>query len=65
MALALRMGLYALFAALGGYEFATFNEASGDLTIHAESVIELLIYAGGFVATFLGSRWAKARGGKT
>lgn len=65
MALAIRMALYAVFAGLAGAEVGSFNDATGDYTVNAETVADLLIYAGGFLATFLGSRWAKARGGKT
>lgn len=65
MALAFRMGLYALFAALAGAEIGSFNDATGDYTINVRDVLDLLLYALGFVGTFISSRWAKARGGRT
>lgn len=65
MALVLRMALYAIFAGLAGAEIGSFSEATGDYTINVADVLDLLMWAGGFLATFIGSRWAKARGGKT
>ena len=65
MGLFIRMILYAVSAFVGGYEFATFDEAAGTLTLDLEGV-GLVIGAGlTFVGTFIASRWAKARGGKT
>lgn len=65
MALVIRMVLYAVSAFLSGYGFASFDSSQGLLTINVDQLAVIL--AGGlvFVATFIGSRIAKARGGKT
>ena len=65
MALAIRMILYAISAFLSGYGFASFDSSQGLLTINVDQLASIL--AGGvvFVGTFVGSRIAKARGGKT
>lgn len=76
MALLIRMALYAGFAFLGGLEWASFNDATGDLTINADGLIDLALYAFGFlmtfawsvraqIARFLAAALARARGGRT
>lgn len=65
MALAIRMGLYFLFAAIAGQGVGTFDQDTGNLTLHVESLATVLAGVVGYVGTFAAGRWAKARGGLT
>lgn len=65
MGLTIRMILYALFSGIATTGLASIDPASGDLTIHMESLTNILVGVVGYVSTFIGGRMAKKRGGLT
>lgn len=65
MGLFVRMVLYAVFAFLGGYGFATFDENAMTLTINLEQLTIVVTGAAAYIGTFIAGRIAKAKGGKT
>lgn len=65
MGLFIRMVLYAVFAFLGGYGFATFDENAMTLTINLEQLTIVVTGAVAYLGTFIAGRIAKAKGGKT
>ena len=65
MALYIRMALYFMFAAVAGQGVGTFDQTTGDLTLHVESLATVLAGLAGYVVTFVAGRVAKARGGAT
>ena len=65
MALAIRMILYFVFGSLAGQGWLEFDQVTGIVTIDVNHIGPLLVGAGGTVATFIWSRIAKAKGGKT
>ena len=66
MFLTVRMILYFAFGSLSGMGLGiSFDPASGMASVHVDTLSNVLIGFGGFVATFAASRLAKARGGKT
>lgn len=65
MTLYIRMALYLIFGALAGQGLVVFDQTAGTVTFNIEDVVTVLSGLGGFVATFIVSRVAKARGGKT
>lgn len=62
--LPIRMALYAVFAGLAGYSIGEFSDA-GVYSISVDQLLELALYAIGYAATFLMSRYAKMRGRRT
>lgn len=65
MSLLIRMALYYAFAALSGAGFVQWDAGKGIATIYVDELVPAVIGLAGFVGTFLWSRIAKARGGKT
>ena len=65
MTLYIRMGLYFLFAALSSQGLVVFDQDAGSVTFSIEDVTLILSGALGFLVTYVTSRIAKARGGKT
>lgn len=65
MALAIRMILYAASAFIAGLGWASFDETAGTLTVNIDDLAVIFGSAVTFVGTFIASRLAKARGGKT
>ncbi|WP_043827923.1 hypothetical protein [Cereibacter sphaeroides] len=65
MGLSIRMALYFVFSFLAGQGLVVFDAPSGRVTFDLESVAVLLTGLAGFAVTFVASRVAKARGGKT
>lgn len=65
MMLFIRMVLYAVFAALAGQGVLLFDDAAGTVTFRVEDLALLIGGAAGYVLTFIGSRIAKAKGGRT
>lgn len=65
MMLFVRMALYALSAGMAGYGIGTYDQGAGTFTLQLDQLAEVIAGAGAFVATFIASRIAKARGGKT
>ena len=65
MLLFVRMGLYYMFAALSGAGFLQWDSLTGTATIYVDDLAPAVIGLLGFVGTFVWSRVAKARGGKT
>ena len=65
MALAIRMILYAVSAFIAGMGWASFDEGAGTLTVNLDDIATIAAGAVTFAGTFIASRWAKARGGKT
>jgi len=65
MALAIRMILYAVSAFIAGMGWASFDEGAGTLTVNLDDFATIIAGAVTFAGTFLWSRFAKARGGKT
>ncbi|UWR36134.1 hypothetical protein [Sulfitobacter sp. W074] len=65
MALAIRMILYAASAFIAGLGWASFDEAAGTITVNIDDIVTIIAGALTFAGTFIASRLAKARGGKT
>lgn len=65
MALATRMILYAVSAFLSGYSFAAFDSSAGTLIINVDQLAAIITGSLVFIGTFIGSRIAKRRGGRT
>lgn len=66
MGLLVRMLLYFLFGALAGYGFATFDGASGTVTIDVNGLATAIAGVLSFVATFLVGRiGARLKGWRT
>ena len=63
--LILRMIIYALTAGLAGYGFGTYDAQSHVYTVQVDQLAEIFGGAAGFVGTYIVSRIAKRRGGKT
>jgi hypothetical protein len=61
MFLAIRMVLYFIGGALAGQGLGVWDEVSGTLTIHVDSVIPVLIGLAINVGTFVASRFATQR----
>ncbi|MGB1214775.1 MAG: hypothetical protein ACPG4X_15525 [Pikeienuella sp.] len=63
--LAIRMLLYAVFAAMANEGLLLFDADAGTVTLKIEDI--MLFGAGvvGYIGTFVTSRYAKARGGAT
>lgn len=65
MTLYIRMALYFLFGNLSGSAGFNFDSYSGHVTISVDDLAAAIAGIIGFVGTFLVSRLAKKRGGKT
>lgn len=66
MFLTIRMILYFAFAALAGMGIGIgFDESTGMASVHIDTLANVLVGIGAYLATFAASRLAKARGGKT
>lgn len=66
MFLAIRMGLYFIFAAVGGMGIGLqFDQATGDVTFNIDLIATAIVSLIGFVGTFWTSRIVKRRGGRT
>lgn len=65
MALFIRMGLYLIFGATTGIGIWEVDHVAGTLIVDIEALTSVLTGLGGFAATFVASRYAKSRGGKT
>lgn len=65
MMLAVRMLLYFVFSNLAGRGFIIFDQAADSVTFQVTDLAVFIAGIVGFAATFLWSRIAKARGGKT
>lgn len=64
--LTLRMILYFFFAALSGTGIGVeFDSVSGLVSVHIDTILNVVAGSGGFTLTFIASRFAKARGGAT
>ena len=59
------MVLYFFFASLSSQGVDVYDPQTGIISFHIEELVTVLTGLGGFIATFLGSRWAKKRGGAT
>ena len=65
MGLIIRMGLYLAFGALAGAGIGSFETDSGSYSVNADDLVTVIIGLAGYAGTFIASRFAKARGGKT
>jgi hypothetical protein len=65
MMLAIRMGLYLIFGAMAGQGLVVYDQVAGTVTFEVEHLAIGLAGLAGYAATFITSRIAKARGGKT
>ena len=65
MFLYVRMALYFVFAWLAGFGFGELDQAGSYFTVSLDQVAEIIVGVIGFIGTYLASRVAKARGGKT
>ena len=65
MGLAIRMILYALGAGAAGAGLGSFDNETGNLTVNLDDLAVVIGGALTFAGTFVASRVAKARGGKT
>lgn len=65
MFLYIRMALYFAFSWMAGLGYGEMDQAGGTFTISLDQSAQVLAGIGGFVATFIASRIAAARGGKT
>lgn len=65
MALLVRMVFYYVFAALSGAGWLHFDPIEGVATIRLDELGPALVGGAGFAATYVWSRIAKRRGGKT
>jgi uncharacterized membrane protein len=65
MFLYVRMILYFVFSAFSGTGIAIYDSAAGTITFQIDDLARLITGIVGFVATFVASRIASARGGKT
>ena len=65
MALAIRMILYAASAFIAGLGWASFDETAGTITVNIDDIVTIIAGALTFAGTFVASRFAKAKGGKT
>jgi hypothetical protein len=61
MSLAIRMAFYALFSGLASIGLVDFDAATGDVEFNIYSMEMALIGFGGFIATFISSRFAKVK----
>ena len=61
MFLAIRMVLYFVFAWLAGQGIGVWDEVAGSLTLTVDHIIPALIGFGGYVGTFVVSRFAVKR----
>ena len=60
-----RMALYFAFAGLAGFGFGELDPAGSHFTVSLDQVAEIIVGVIGFIGTYIASRVAKARGGKT
>ena len=65
MSLYIRMALYLVFGVLAGQGLIVFDQSAGTVTFRVEDLALLASGGVGFVATFIASRVAAMRGGKT
>lgn len=65
MALYVRMGLYLLFGVIAGNGLGVYDQAAGTITFNVNDLEPLITGIVGYGATFVWSRVAKAKGGKT
>lgn len=66
MMLYIRMVLYAIFAGIAGQELGLdFNQTTGMISFHVDDAAKIVTGVLGYVLTFVASRYASARGGKT
>lgn len=65
MMLYIRMALYLVSGLLAGQGLAIFDADAGTLTLKIEDLAVALSGLAAFAGTFLASRVAKVRGGKT
>ena len=65
MGLALRMIAYLAFGALAGAGVGSFETDSGSYSVNVDDLVTVVIGLAGYAGTFIVSRIAKARGGKT
>ena len=65
MGLFIRMVLYLAFAGLAGAGIGSFENATGDYSVNADDLVTVIVGLAGYAGTFIASRFAKARGGKT
>lgn len=59
--LAVRMGLYAAFAALAGAEIGSWDATAGNYSVNAGDLAQIVSYALAYAGTFLASRFAKVK----
>jgi hypothetical protein len=65
MGLYLRMVLYLVSGVIAGQGLAIFDAEAGTITFRIDDLVTVAGGAATFVATFLSSRVAKAKGGAT
>lgn len=65
MTLIIRMVLYFVLASVGTISWLDWDPVTGILSVHVEGAAQAIVAYAGFVATFVVSRIAKRRGGKT
>ena len=65
MFLFVRMALYFVFAWLAGFGFGELDPAGSYFTVSLDQAAEIIVGVIGFIGTYIASRVAKARGGKT
>lgn len=61
MFLTIRMLLYWLFANVSGMGLGVFNEGTGTFSLTVTDATDVIIGVGGFVATFIASRFSTQR----
>lgn len=61
MGLAVRMMLYAFFAGLASLGLIEFDHATGDVAFNIYSFQLAAVGAGGYILTFITSRFAKVK----
>ena len=60
-----RMALYFVFAWLAGFGFGELDPDGSYFTVSLDQATEIIVGVIGFIGTYIASRVAKARGGKT
>lgn len=65
MTLYIRMFLYLIFGWLAGQGFILMDDINGTISVRVDDISLMLSGLLGFIGTYIGSRIAKARGGKT
>jgi hypothetical protein len=65
MFLFVRMALYFVFAGLAGFGFGELDTTGSYFTVSLDQAAEIIVGVIGFIGTYIASRVAKARGGKT